>query len=145
MKQCVDRQPCTRHYTPCFADHPGLMQFSYSQTSRYVIVTLDVSHAGSAPLSEVRFIRVHISTQSDKFAVYADARKWPNSSCMYTSRVFNQNDHLDMHRVVQTSRQSRRRRRFTSSPLFAARQRFLRLNFDTDVTGNDFKSSNGSL
>lgn len=96
MKQCVDKQPCTRHYTPSFADHPGLMQFSYSQTSRYVIVTLDVSHAGSAPLSEVRFIHVHISTQSDKFAVYADARKWPNSPCMYTSRVFNQDDHLDM-------------------------------------------------
>lgn len=98
----------------------------------------------SAPLSEVRFIHVHVSTQSDKFAVYADAKKWPNS---FVSQVFHQNDHFDMHRVVQISRQSRRRRRrnFTSSPLFDERQRFLRLNFNTDVAGNDFKSSNDSL
>lgn len=32
----------------------------------------------------------------------------------------------------------------TLSPHFAARQRFLRLNFNTNVTGNDFKSSNDS-
>lgn len=69
--------------------------------SHYVIVTLDVSHADSATLSEVRYIHVHFSSQSDNFAVYVDAKKWPNSLCMYTRQVFNQNDHFDMHRVVQ--------------------------------------------
>lgn len=62
--------------------------------SRYIIVTLDVSHAGSATLSEVRCIHVYFLSRSDNFAVYVDAKKWPISLCMYTSQVFNQNDNL---------------------------------------------------